>query len=41
VTFPGMVESGVKNSYTIVDVYNDRLELRGLGTAPSRTLTCG
>jgi manganese-dependent ADP-ribose/CDP-alcohol diphosphatase len=38
VTFPGMVESGVKNSYTLVDVFNDRLELRGFGTAPSRTL---
>lgn len=38
VTFPGMVESGVKNSYTLVDVFADRLELRGSGTAPSRTL---
>jgi 3',5'-cyclic AMP phosphodiesterase CpdA len=38
VTFPGMVESGVKNSYTLVDVFADRLELHGSGTAPSRTL---
>ena len=38
VTFPGMVESGVKNSYTLVDVFSDRLELNGSGTAPSRTL---
>ena len=38
VTFPGMVESGIRNSYTLVDVYDDRLELRGSGTAPSRTL---
>ena len=38
VTFPGMVESGERNSYTLVDVYDDRLELRGSGTAPSRTL---
>jgi manganese-dependent ADP-ribose/CDP-alcohol diphosphatase len=38
VTFPGMVESGARNSYTLVDVYDDRLELRGSGTAPSRSL---
>jgi hypothetical protein len=38
VTFPGMVESGVRNSFTLVDVFDDRLELRGNGTAPSRTL---
>jgi manganese-dependent ADP-ribose/CDP-alcohol diphosphatase len=38
VTFPGMVESAVRNSYTLVEVYADRLELRGSGTAPSRTL---
>ena len=39
VTFPGMVESGVQNSFTLVDVYEDRLELRGSGTAPSRSLS--
>jgi 3',5'-cyclic AMP phosphodiesterase CpdA len=38
VTLPGMVESGARNSWTIVDVYNNRLDLRGVGTAPSRTL---
>jgi len=38
VTLPGMVESGGANSFTVVDVYRDRLELRGTGTAPSRTL---
>lgn len=38
VTFPGMVESGTANSFTLVDVFDDRLELRGTGTAPSRTL---
>jgi len=41
VTFPGMVESGVKNSYTLVDVFADRLQLRGSGTAASRTLALG
>ncbi len=38
VTLPGMVESGEANSWTLVRVYEDRLELRGTGTAPSRTL---
>jgi 3',5'-cyclic AMP phosphodiesterase CpdA len=38
VTFPAMADSGERNSYTLVDVYQDRLELRGSGTAPSRTL---
>jgi manganese-dependent ADP-ribose/CDP-alcohol diphosphatase len=38
VTFPGMVESAVANSYTLADVFADRLELHGTGTAPSRTL---
>jgi manganese-dependent ADP-ribose/CDP-alcohol diphosphatase len=38
VTFPAMVTSGERNSYTLVDVYDDRLELRGSGTAPSRLL---
>jgi manganese-dependent ADP-ribose/CDP-alcohol diphosphatase len=39
VTFPGMVESAVANSYTLVDVFDNRLELHGTGTAPSRTLS--
>ena len=38
VTFPGMVESGSRNSYTVVRVYEDRLELDGTGTAPHRVL---
>ena len=38
VTFPGMVESGERNSYTVVKVFADRLELEGVGSAPSRTL---
>jgi hypothetical protein len=38
VTFPGMVESGAKTSYTVVRVFPRRLELEGTGTAPSRTL---
>ncbi len=38
VTFPGMVESGDQTSYTIVNVYADRLELEGAGASPKRTL---
>jgi 3',5'-cyclic AMP phosphodiesterase CpdA len=38
VTFPGMIESGPRNSWTVVEVWDDRLELRGSGTSPSRTL---
>lgn len=38
VTFPGMVESGPRNSYSVVRVYEDRLELEGTGTAPRRVL---
>ncbi len=38
VTFPGMVESGDLNSWALVRVFQDRLELRGSGTAPSRLL---
>jgi hypothetical protein len=38
VTFPGMVESGAKTSYTVARVFKDRIELEGSGTAPSRTL---
>jgi len=38
VTFPGMVESGAATSYTVVRVFDDRLELEGTGSAPSRTL---
>jgi len=38
VTFPGMVESGKQNSYSVVRVYADRLEVIGSGTAPRRVL---
>ena len=38
VTFPGMVESGNVNSWTMVHAFSDRLELRGAGTAPSLVL---
>jgi len=38
VTFPGMVESGSRNSYSVVRVFADRLELVGSGTAPRRVL---
>jgi calcineurin-like phosphoesterase family protein len=38
ITFPGMVESGQTNSWTMVRVFADRLELLGAGTAPSLTL---
>jgi hypothetical protein len=41
VTFPGLVESGARNSYTVVQVYKDRIELHGSGSAPSRTLRLG
>ena len=37
VTFPGMVESGDRNSYSLVDVYQDRIEIRGTGSAPAQT----
>ena len=38
VTFQGLVESGAENAYAIVEVYPDRLEIRGYGTVPSRSL---
>ena len=38
VMFPGMVESGEQNAYTVVNVYADRLELDGTGSHPTRTL---
>jgi manganese-dependent ADP-ribose/CDP-alcohol diphosphatase len=38
VTFPGMVESGDINSYTVVRLLDDRIELDGTGSAPSRVL---
>jgi 3',5'-cyclic AMP phosphodiesterase CpdA len=38
VTLPGLVESGATLSWTLIDVYGDRLEFRGRGGAPSRNL---
>lgn len=38
-TMPGVVEAPTdSNRYAVVDVYRDRLEVRGAGDAPSRTL---
>ncbi|NLE36751.1 MAG: hypothetical protein GX621_01855, partial [Pirellulaceae bacterium] len=38
VTFHGMVESGWRNAYAIVYVFQDRIEIRGFGAVPSRRL---
>jgi 3',5'-cyclic AMP phosphodiesterase CpdA len=38
VTLPGMVEAPRGNAYAVVEVYEDRLALRGKGRVPSRTL---
>jgi len=38
VTFPGMVESGAQNSYSVVRLFPDRIEIEGNGTASSRNL---
>lgn len=38
VTFPAVVESGPRNAFAFIDVYGDRLELRGTGTVISRSL---
>jgi hypothetical protein len=38
VTLPGMVESGADNAYAVIEVYGNRLELIGAGTATSRRL---
>ena len=38
VTFQGVVESGADNAYAVVEVFPDRLEIRGHGTVPSRSL---
>jgi len=39
VTIHGILEAPLDgNCFATVDVYNDRLELRGVGTIPSRTL---
>ena len=41
VTVPGMVEAPEKNAFAVVDVYDDRLDVRGFGSVPSRTLGAG
>jgi 3',5'-cyclic AMP phosphodiesterase CpdA len=38
VTFPAMAEAYKSNAYAIVDVFADRIEIRGFGKTPSRTL---
>ncbi|MCX6627554.1 MAG: metallophosphoesterase [Candidatus Solibacter sp.] len=38
VTFPGIVESGEQTTYSVVNVYADRLKLGGAASAPKRTL---
>ncbi|MAG58109.1 MAG: hypothetical protein CMJ83_17625 [Planctomycetes bacterium] len=38
VTFSGMVEAPKRNAYSVVTAFDDRLELRGVGKQPSRTL---
>lgn len=38
VTIQGMVEAPQKNAFAVVDVYADRLEIRGFGKVPRRTL---
>lgn len=38
VNFRGMVETAAETAYAIVEVYPDRLEIKGFGVEPSRTL---
>jgi manganese-dependent ADP-ribose/CDP-alcohol diphosphatase len=38
VTFPAMAEANKSNAYAIVDVFADRIDIRGFGKTPSRTL---
>jgi 3',5'-cyclic AMP phosphodiesterase CpdA len=37
-TLQGMVDTPDENAYAVVEVYDDRLEIRGVGRVPSRTL---
>ena len=39
ITFKGMVETENSNSYAIVELYKDRMVIKGYGREPSRTLT--
>lgn len=41
ITIQGMVEASPQNAYAIVHVYQDRLELEGVGAVPSRKLALG
>ena len=38
ITFQGIVESGAENAYAVVEVFPERLEIRGHGAVPSRRL---
>lgn len=38
VTLQGMVEAPKENAYAIVDLYDDKIEIRGVGKVPSRCL---
>lgn len=38
ITLPGVVESGEKSAYAVVELFLDRIQIRGHGTVPSRTL---
>jgi 3',5'-cyclic AMP phosphodiesterase CpdA len=40
-TVSGVVESGEENAFATVEVFADRLEIRGSGTVPHRSLTIG
>jgi hypothetical protein len=39
ITFRGMVETAGTNSYAILRVYHDRLEIKGYGREPDRIIT--
>ncbi len=41
VTIEGMVTEDAENAYAVVDVYGDRIEIKGFGLVPSRTLSIG
>ncbi|HBO42432.1 MAG TPA: hypothetical protein DD670_00525 [Planctomycetaceae bacterium] len=38
VTFPAMAEAHKTNAYAIIDVFDDRIEIRGFGNVPGRSL---
>ncbi len=41
ITLQGMVDTPDENAFAVIEIYNDRLELRGYGRVPSRTLKIG